>query len=575
MTPFTIPNKNGQIIQPNVGDAIGNIFATYGIDLNANKGRLRLGGNLRKAYDNVDDADFSGYMGAFVKYSDSVIFGVSDKAFIGDPGDPTTGWAEASTSGAEPNSGNTIIDATFFDSLALVSQATNIKSWNGSTWADWWTSTLGQSALTGGYKHLLKVGADGNLYITDFGNKLYKVTPTGSIALTGDGTLDFSATPHIFQCMETTSSRLWIGTRNDMGEAVIIEWDMAPNSISANRIHKVGADAVWCIAIFEDTPIAILSNGKIKYFNGSSFVDYPNARIPLYEAIMDEKTVHHNGWAIIDGLPHFLIRGAYALPSGSAYTENNSNDWSFPSGIYALDPQNGLHCRFPLSIGEASKADYGQLSVKEVGALYAIENVSTKFICSFEYYETPSTIVSTLAYLEKMNTQAGRGWFATAFADDFNEVWETLALVHKKFVSGDKINLFYRTELVDTVNAFGTFVGTNQFNTDADLSAFGDGQTCIIKAGPGAGKWLRIKKIDRSSATVTVITFEQDVDFATDGMQTTIAFTNFKWMATIEDTADFHKQNFPISAKVRKVQALVEIEQAAGSRVELDYVIIS
>src|SRR5690606_6790176 len=98
-----------------------------------------------------------------------------------------------------------------------------------------------------------------------------------------------------------------------------------------NRIHKMGAQAVWCIAIWNDTPIAVLSNGKVKYFNGASFVDFPGAQFPIGDGQLTEEFIHPNGWAIIDDLPHFLAKGS-RLTDGDTYADNVSGNWHFPAG---------------------------------------------------------------------------------------------------------------------------------------------------------------------------------------------------------------------------------------------------
>jgi hypothetical protein len=575
MATYSIPSSEKRILQPNTGDVQGNVFATFNTDLQSNKGRIRSGGNVLRAYGNSNDSDFAGYAAAILKTTAGVTrhYAISDKAFNSGAGTPTSSWAQASTSGDDPDSGNTIMDAVNFDGLLLVSTATDIKSWNGSTWASWWGTTLSQSALTSGQRHLMKVGADGNLYVVDFGNKLYKVTTSAGVTLTGAGTLDFSDTTHEFTCVETSSNRLWIGTKNEAGEAIIIEWDMSPSSNSANRLHKMGARAVGCIAIWNGTPIALLSNGKIKYFNGDGFVDLPGAQLPVGDKLLLDDFVHPNGWDIIDGLPHFLLKGGVQTVEVT-FTDETSNNWYFPGGIWCLDPEIGLYHRFAVGAGASSQKDYGLSSLAEVGALCAVEDSSTKFLCSYEYYDEDGATVSVLAYHDAAKTKPARSFLATIPYDTFNDPIKTVKAIHKRLGSGDQINLYYRTHEAEPVRLSGVFISTTQFNTTDDSSDVVAGYHAIIKNGTGAGQWLRVDRV-ASSSTVYEIHFPSTVDFVTAGDQAVIDVLNFKKLGTITSQQDWHDFQIPVTEKARRCQLLIEIEQAAGNKQEIDWVIIN
>lgn len=565
---------NGQptpLKQPNSGDKDGTLFATYNIDLKTNKGRIRIGEGVRQALTNSDDVDFDGYAAAIVNYGGATgdLFAVSDKVFTTNAETPTADWAEASTSGDEPDSGNTVMDGVVFDSLLLVSLPTEITAWNGSTWSDNWASL----SLSSGHRHLMRVGADGNLYIVDNGNKLVKVTPAGSVTTSGAGVLDFSATPHIFQCIETSSSRFWIGTKNAGGEAVIIEWDMGAQTTSANRIHKIGAEAVWCIAIWNDTPIAILSNGKVKYHNGASFVDLPGVQLPIGDKILQDEFVHPNGWAIIDDLPHFLIKGSPELDE-SQYLETTSNSWNFPSGVWCLDPEIGLYHRFHIGAGADTQFDNGQPSIKAVGALHALKSPSTKFLCSYEYSVDDATSMSVLAYHDAAKTKPVSGFFATVPLDTFNDPFKTVKSIFKKLGEGDRIDLYYRTHELPSVRLAGVWASTSQFNTTDDASEVEDGWVALIKQGSGAGQIARIREKGSSVATYS-IAFDADVPHAVAESDAVIECLNFKKLGTIEGGSDWKQLSIPNSENVRRVQLLVVIHQAAGNTQEMDYVIIN
>lgn len=578
MAKFTLPNDKGQYLQPNKDDRSGNIYASY--NLNLEDGGVKTSAQVKKLITDADNANFAGYAGSIVQYekdsSSGGLFAVSDKAFEVDSVDPFSTWSE-STAGSEPDSGNTIMDSVFFDGLVLVSEATNIKSWNGSTWSSWWTGTLGASALTGGTRHLMEVGSDGDLYVTDLGNKLYKVTTAGVESVSGAGTLDFSATNYEFTALQTTSNRLWIGTEDLSGEeAVILEWDMAPASTTVNRIHKMGALKVMCIAVWNDIPIAILSNGQVKYFNGSSFVNFDKSvQFPVEgDASLDESFIHPNGWAIIDDLPHFLVTGR--SKNSNTVTGASENAYVMPSGVWCLNPSIGLYHRFAIGTGETTQEDYGKIGLKEVGALFAIQNENSKFLCSYEYHmDNGSSSRSVLAYHDGQNTQAGRGYLITPFIYGLREALKTVELYHKKMATGEKMRIFYRHEQDDATALSGTWADTTTFNTVNIGLGISAGDVALIKTGAGSGQLLRVESATESS-TVTSIVFEEANSFVTAGDVGSMDVLNFRFMGTVDDTTrDFHTFNVPGGDLHRKTQFLLEFQSAANNEMDLDFAIVS
>lgn len=565
---IVLEDKIQPLTQPNNGDAQGSLFATYNIDLAINKGRVRVGGNTIAVLTNEDDEDFDGYAAQIIQYDDKY-FAISDKVFSASSIDGT--WTEETT-GDEPDSGNTIMDAEVFDGLLLVSTATDIKSYNGTTWSSWWQTTLSQSALTSGQRHLLRVGADGNLYITNGGNKEFRVTPASSVTTTGAGTLDFSSTPYEFTCKETTSSRLFIGTKYIGGEAVILEWDMGSATTSANRIHKTGAEAVWCIAIWNDTPIAVLSNGRFKYHDGNSFVDWPNAQLPIGGKILDAEFIHSNGWAIIDGLPHFLVRGS-DITGANTFAQAIQASWNFPSGVWCLDPAVGLTHRFSVGAGTDTQFDYGQPTLSAVGALTAVNSSTSKFLASFEYFSNATTAISALVYEDTLNAKPCKGFLATIPFDTFSKPWTQIKSIHKRLGDGDFMTFFYRTHEEPSTLLTGVWASTTQFNTTEDTTDVVEGYTMYIKSGNGAGQLVSINRIVRSSS-VTELHFNTEVLLVVAEEESTVEVLNFRFLSTVTGKQDWKELSIPSNETARRMQVLLEIHQAAGNSQEVDYVIM-
>lgn len=574
MEPFTLPDKKGRYIQPNEGDSLGNVYATYNIDLESQKGKVLVSSQVKKLLTDADNANFA-YATA-IKAGTDKYFAVGGKVFSADDSTPLGTWSEE-TAGSEPNSGNTVMDAAYFDGLFLVSEGDDIKSWNGTTWASWWQTTLGQTALATGERHTMWVGADGNLYIVDDGTKVYRVTPTGTVTKTGNGSLDFSATNYEINCAVSNSTRSFIGTFDKtFEEAVIIEWDMSPGASTANKLHKIGAKGVRCLAVWQDIVLAVLSNGKIKYFNGSSFVEFENSiRFPTPDGFeLDDNFIHPNGWAIIDDLPHFLATGRVSANTVLGSTQNTS--YVMPFGIWCLDPSVGLYHRFALGTGASTQDDYGKMAVRYPGALYSLQNKDSKFLASYEYYQDDQTSPrSVLVYHDAQNTRPARGFLMTPYLYQFKDTYKTIEAYHKILESGEKVRVYYRHEKQEVLTKPGFWFSTTVFNITGTSLGIVKGDVAFIKMGPGSGQLLRVDNVEES-ATVTSITFTEANTFATAAEAATLDFLNFRFAGEINSlTKDYHEITIPSPDKKRKVQFLFEFQQNASNSMEMDYTIIS
>lgn len=576
---FSIPDDKGRITQPNDGNSRGNVFMSYGLDLETNKGKVGVSEQVKKLVNQTDNADFDGYASTIIAYSDDgatgKIFAVSDKTFSASYSDPLGTWTEES-SGSVPSSGNTIMDGAYFDGLVLVAEATDIKSWNGTTWTSWWQGTLGQSALATGERHIIKVGSDGNLYIVDNGNKVYRVTPTGTITKTGNGSLDFSARNLELSCMGVTSTRMFIGSIDLTGEeGAILEWDMSPSASTVNKIHKIGAKGVRCIAIWNDTPIAVLSDGRVKYFDGLSFKEFDKTSIKFpiagnYE--LADNFIHPNGWAIIDNLPHFLVTGK--TDDNNSLTSTKNSNYVMPAGVWCLDPSIGLYHRYALGTGLSTQEDYGKMSVREVGALYSLQRTQSKFLASYQYYlDDESNTLSTLVYHDNENTQPARGYLMTPFMLNVKAVAKNIETYHKEMATGESVNIYFRHGEQDKLSQSATWVSTTQANIVGTDLGIVKGDVAFVKMGNGSGLLLRVSEVSESS-TVTAVTFQEENSFVSPNDKAVLDFLNFRFLGTISDTIlDSHTFNYPTVAQKRRVQLLVEFRQNPENKMELDYLL--
>lgn len=559
-------------LQPNNGTAQGNVHATWGVDFDANRGSVHVSKPLKKVFDTSDNAQLTTIVGKFVQY-ESTLYAISNYVFkvSTSPGvdiTDTTLWSQDAKSNT-PDPGATVTDAVVFDGLLLVQDGNTIKSYNGSSWADWWKTTLGQSSLVQGEPFVLKVGSDGNFYTTDGGNKVYRVTPTGTVTKTGEGTLDFSATEFVIINGTTTSSRIFYGTEDTAGEnCAIIEWDMSPSSTAANRIHRMGTKRVLCIATdANDMVVAILSDGSVKYFNGDAFVDYPGAHLPKTKYQYGDDVIHKNGWMILDNMLHFSINPRVDIDEDS-YTEVSSQFWNYPAGIYCLDPQVGLYCRYAF---RDTTTNLPVSSIGGVGALFAKTHANTSFFTSFVRYLTSSTTRSYIACEDSANSAQTKSWLLLNPFEGYDQVINKLTLIHKRLGTGDSITVYYRRFDEEPVRVSGYWTDTTTFNTTDSVTGIGEDWFVLSKIGIGAGYTSTVRAIE--SGTTSVITMKDANTNVTLNDEGVLEFVNFKKMATItQTTIEWDELAIPDTTKSRHLWIFLEITQAAGNDVELDYI---
>lgn len=598
MPVFSIPDQNGNIIQPNKGENLGNVFMSHGMDFSSEPGRILASPTLLNIFDYDDDNDFDNPISAFEFYN-SKWWGISDVLIKSTTGYPDSAWAQDATA-SSPTGDWKEMDGEVFDGLLLVSGAgasnDDIMAYNGSAWSSWWKTTLAQAALDTTYFKPMKVGATARLYILDTQQKVYNVTTAAAVSTSGNGTLDFSATTYRLICMEPTSSRMWFGgTDIASGSAVIVEWDMSLNSATANKIHVIkGARSVQAIAIWNDTPIAVLSTGQLYIFNGSYFEPIKGAQLPkppfgyTYKGelsgastiAVDSGIIHPNGWDIIDTLPHFAFNTKIVDKAGTEYP----GPWNAPSGIYCYDPEIGLYCRFPFTRNSGT-VDYAAHDIAGNGALTATGAGAGKFLTSAKNY-TNSGAASQVSLLLHDNERslASRGWMASIpFQAARHDIWQNIEFLHQKLKnSSDKILIKSRKHRDNNLPIEGavTWTSTTVFTTTAaafaniNTSLPGNYEITVIR-GDGSGCTSQIATIAEAAGTYTV-TLVDPVLGVSASETGRVRVDNWKLLATISSQAvDYHDFTFPDTEDSFKLWIKLEFRTAASSLIELDRMIVN
>lgn len=580
--------ENRKWTQPN--DGSGTIRCAFNMDFDAHRGKVRVSTPLRQIFDTTHSFSgagetFDGYANSLFRYKDNY-WAMSDTVFIHDVSGVVSlydkdDWTSDNESGS-PHYGNTVGGAVSWNDKVIVidNTASNgiLKRWNNTSWGTYWGSG-GTISKTSGRIQFVQPSQNGNLYVLDEDNYVHKVEPddtadfADATSPANQGTLDFSDRPFEFTCTGDNSTRLFIGYRDkDTNRGGIIEWDRSAQSVTANKIHKLGA-IPRVICIWDDLAIAILSNGKVKYFNGVKFVDFPKMRLPKISGKYDDDFVHPNGWAIIDDMPHFLIKGNKSIPDGSSYEKSTQTDLEFPSAVYCLDPEVGLYPRYALTNNTGTETEYSLPAVADVGALLALEEDESKFLASYDIYtNTSGSTRAVLAYNDETVSTDGYGFI---LFEDIERAKETknIELIHRLIESGNSISAYYQEYDVNDQFIDGVWFSGTQFNT-TDSFTVDDKWLAWVKTGKGAGQFLRISDSDTSNTTKT-LTLKDTNAFVSKNDQATLQLVKFRWFGDITGTTlDYHTLSLPSEARSRKVRILLTCKQTAGTKNELDYGII-
>lgn len=597
MSKFEFPNK-GDVSQMNKGEAFGSLYTSYGIDFSKEKGRIINSPNSLVHLSGYTTGTItSPVIGFAVKNSRWI--GAADDVYRGGAGeinDPSNGWA-IDTSTSTPQCSYELSDVVIFNDDVYVSGiagAGDIYKYNGTAWSSWWQGTLSQTALSTVQFLAMKVSPKtGRLYILNGGNKVYNVTTSLTVTKTGNGTLDMSSTEHRYSCMGMASNRMWLGGRDlSTGEAVVLEWDMSLNESTANKIYRPGSTSVLSIVIWNDSPVLMLADGTMRFYDGANFYKKDGANLPkppdgyVYRGnkVSDSieqiasQIMHPNGSAVIDEMPHFLMAGTLRNSAGSNVT---ADDIRYFAGIFCYDPEIGLYNRFPIEGGNGTEG-FGSNTISQVGALVAAPSPKTSFLASaMVTYQTD--IYASIFSDDKSHSLASRGRFIlNPFYGTAKDLWQKVEVLATRLKdSSDRILLKYRLSKRSTgpFKATITYVSATSFtSTDTDFANAAVGDFVMVNKDLCSSSSAHISAISYSNPTYT-ITLDEALTGWTSfliGEQGEVLVDNFKRLATISNQkTDYHDLAVPSTEGSHTFWLMVEVRAAAGSVVELDKIIVT
>ncbi len=516
-----LPNpQTKQWVQSNDSDIYGSIYTSFNIDLQENRGRLRIGKRLIL---NTSSADITMFCPVAFKIHNSKIYSLG---------------GSTSSDGTAYILNSTELSATSFAVDASSNAPANIDS----RYSDMETGTNGLLYATGSDK-LYEANASGTWSATtrslsasvahglaSYGNRLYVIdvqsqvrscditTTMGALTSSGDAnslTFTNSAINNL-TFIRSSASRLWIGSLNTRGgKGYVYSWDgIATQFTSAYRLQASGALA--CV-IKEDVPYIVDSNANLLYWNGGTFKKIGSFNRKrgkqLYHAnsTVNNRFIHPNGMTVA---PNGNIR--ILINSVNEDSTSTAED-TIPSGVWEYSEENGLVHIGSLGLTKAGEApiDFGQIRISQVGAISDLSSPSTSpsasangtYMVGATMYIDAAILKHGVFYDDTNDTLQKAGYVVTSKIESQNvqDAWEKIYPSHRKLLnSTDKIAVRYRAEETDSVEASITWVTETTFTTTTDVSAYIGYEVEIIQ-GLGSGKSSKITNVTGSGTyTVTV-----------------------------------------------------------------------
>lgn len=570
-----IPSDGSKLfVQRNDSDILGTIFATMNCDFDINKGSIHLGKRLIVNMNTADIADLAGYPVGFKVFDNGTgekiytacgVVGAAAGTVLQGGVDPTQAFTSLRGTGAPTACDSSISDLEVFNGKLYVTADTqHIYSLNVSnSWSD-----FSSTSTVNGFPRPLCVFKD-RMYSIIHGYQVISFDTSNTVAAPSASNsntnsfccnlIDSASTtdlPIASTFIRASASRLWIGTVSLIGgKGYVYAWEgSTPTPTAAYRLQSTGALA--CV-IFNDTPYIIDSNGDFLYWNGGTFLKLTgfNRRMKKQfinpSAKANNRFIHPNGMAVIDGKIHILVDLTNNDATGHAGTQEYCN----PSGVYVYD-EDTKSLRHKYSIASAKAAglitDYGQFRIKGAGGIAEMvtnkdypTNISNgSILVGADYYTDATTSTSGIFYDDTNDTLAKNGYFIIPkiFSDQVADKFRRAFLIHQKFLnSTDNMIVKYRSVDETPTETTITWTTTTSFTYPNSFPLYAIGDEVEVIQGIGSGKCSKITNIQAGSGTYIVT-----VDKTYTGATGTSKARLMKWIlaGTINDLKSFGSANF-------------------------------
>lgn len=510
--------KNTVWKQNNDSDLYGDIWSSFNLDLSSELGKLKTTRTLNVAR-SVDDgsANYVASLGlpAAFAYYNGVYYAATDGTITKGAASRTTAWGLDDTASKPTTVSSRYSDMIVFNENLYVSlSGTNLSKFNGSAW-----STVAITGAGANIPHMMCEYAD-RLYVVAKAGGINSMNTSETFATTigtDPNTLQLTnTTSNTITFLRATSTRIWIGTVNQLGgKGHIYTWDGEATSISEK--YELESSGAMAAVVKDDVLYVVDNDGRLLAFNGGTFIQIDQLPIKTGEYLYfplgayNERWIHPNGMTVKDSSILMLIDNEYRGDTAS-WEEN------VPSGIWEWTKETGLYHKYSLSYtndGSTTNTDFGQNHISIAGALSYIKSSSTasadngSLLAGAQVFTDASTTMNGIWIDDLNDTVQKFGYFVTPkiFSQTIKEVWQKAYLRIKNLTtSGDEISIWYRTEEEEATDiAITTWSGSNSVRTSTTMSDYGAGDQIEFTRGEGSGKCFQIVSTTDLGSGVTEI----------------------------------------------------------------------
>lgn len=533
-----IPGINKKFLQTNRGNVLGNLWSTFGIDLQDNPGAIRVG-NMMKIINKTGDTNCTnlGLPTCFTAWRGVIACLGGTRVFFSNKLTADMVFAEDGNTGAMTDWSVNTDDLCLFNATlcGLHAKDSKLYTLDLATSGTWTSRGVVLAGATAG--QLLYFKKFNRLYILDYGKHIASMDTSWAISTVSGGyDLSFNGNDDdgALQCFAAGSDRIWIGTKrstsggssdnsNPNTGCSVYEWDGI--SSTPTKEYKIQAMGIMSITMRRDIPIILDTKGVLREYNGQGFVE--TGRLPLrrnQSLLMTAQPywagnfIHPRGLAITKDdtiLALILNRTLFDYTTPGHLYEN------LPSGIWEFDGKGSAVMKHPITmmpISSTTVTDHGQNRLSLIGSLTNIEtdSISTQGISSLfvgaEIYTSATATTDAILCDAPWPTDLATypegqkyGYFVTPFlqSQQARENWKRAFIQYRDLSDdGDKIILKYRIKELAPVEISITWTSTTTFTTTTNITGY-VGYEVEGLQGNGSGKCSHILTVVNNSGTYT------------------------------------------------------------------------
>ena len=542
MSTSYIPN-NGEIRTNYNTDKYTELWDTFGVDLQS-VGKIKSSKKLLKVKDSSDDGNFGNVVG--IETYSSQHYTVTDEeiykcSVLNDVTDESN-WSKENTNGVFGAETDTVV----FGGNLLVSQETDILSFNGTTWdEDWWTTVTSGSALTNNRSHAMEVlnGGQETLFVTDDNVvRYYNITAGHSTVTIKSG--------HVASTLSAGRDSMWVGTYSDSDKtALVYEIYVGEqlNSVAVARYaHKVDGRAVLVLEVVDGTPYVLTDKGHWQMFNGVGFVtvkSLPFAFTPESLEGIRTGSIQNNSWnrPVSHGGSGVHNQSIYCLMNTEMYNEDKTPNRT-ATGLWEFNTTTRqLNHRSPLVENTTQK---GFVIGEKSGPLLVINTSESLFLAGFELNGEANGLFA--------ETTTNYGYIVTGEIESntVQDALESQYIKAKTLTGDDSIQLKYRVTEQDRQVVSGTWADTSTINT-TDTVTVSVGDEVTLMNGTKAGFSAQVSSLSIGGATTSITL---DTEIGTLAETNLIEVTNFTKVKDTYTSSDGEYKRLGVDATTPWVQ---------------------